>query len=167
MQTTELKVEGMSCSNCALSVSNYLKKEGLQDVQVNPITGAVSFTSEADSPIIKLSAGIKKLGYNVVDETAGDTPKKPTLLSNNKQQLVRLSAHAHQPLNNQGNVLFSLQRNKRELLPLSLVGLFQNANLELLESDPQHIDVYDAQGNCLIISPFRVLLILAQQHIVS
>ena len=88
MQTTELKVEGMTCSNCALSVSNYLKKEGLHDVQVNPITGAVSFTSEADSPIIKLSAGIKKLGYNVVDETAGDAPKKPTLLSNNKQRFL-------------------------------------------------------------------------------
>ena len=88
METTELKVEGMTCSNCALSVSNYLKKEGLSDVQVNPITGAVSFTSKAESSIIKLSAGINKLGYNVVDETAGDTPKKRTFLSNNKQRFL-------------------------------------------------------------------------------
>ncbi len=88
MQTTELKVEGMTCSNCALSVSNYLKKEGLSDVQVNPITGAVSFTTKAESSIIKLSSGIKKLGYNVVDETAADTPKKRTFLSNNKERFL-------------------------------------------------------------------------------
>ncbi len=88
MEMTELKVEGMTCSNCALSVSNYLKKEGLSDVQVNPITGAVSFTSNTESSLSNLSAGIKKLGYNVVDEAAGDLPKKATFLSNNKQRFL-------------------------------------------------------------------------------
>ncbi len=88
MLTTELKVEGMTCSNCALSVSNYLKKEGLSNVQVNPITGAVSFTSNTESSLSNLSAGIKKLGYNVVDEAAGDLPKKTSLLSNNKQRFL-------------------------------------------------------------------------------
>ena len=81
MQTTELKVEGMTCSNCALSVSNYLKKEGLYDVQVNPITGAVSFTSAAELPITKINAGIQKLGYQVIDETAADAPKKKSFFS--------------------------------------------------------------------------------------
>ena len=88
MQITELKVEGMTCSNCALSVSNYLKKEGLADVKVNPITGEVSFTSEADAEIIKLRAGIKKLGYNVVDETKEGEPVKATFLSTNKQRFL-------------------------------------------------------------------------------
>ena len=88
MQMTELKVEGMTCSNCALSVSNYLKKEGLSDVHVNPITGAVSFTSKTESSLSNLSAGIKKLGYNVIDEAAGDVPKKRTFLSNNKQRFL-------------------------------------------------------------------------------
>ncbi|MFN0082300.1 MAG: heavy metal translocating P-type ATPase [Ferruginibacter sp.] len=88
MQTTELKVEGMTCSNCALSVSNYLKKEGLSDVKVNPITGEVSFTSAEDAGIIKLTAGIKKLGYNVFDESVGDQPKKASFLSNNKQRFL-------------------------------------------------------------------------------
>ena len=88
MQTTELKVEGMTCSNCALSVSNYLKKEGLQDVQVNPITGAVSFTSAAELPITKINAGIQKLGYQVVDETAADAPKKKSFLATNKQRFL-------------------------------------------------------------------------------
>jgi Cu+-exporting ATPase len=88
MQTTELKVEGMTCSNCALSVSNYLKKEGLSDVKVNPITGEVSFTSAEAAGIAKLTAGIKKLGYNVVDESVGDQPKKASFLSNNKQRFL-------------------------------------------------------------------------------
>ena len=88
MQTTELKVEGMTCSNCALSVSNYLKKEGLTDIKVNPITGEVTFTSEADAGILKLRAGIKKLGYNVVDETLAGQPKKAIFLSNNKQRFL-------------------------------------------------------------------------------
>ena len=88
MQTIELKVEGMTCSNCALSVSNYLKKEGLSDVKVNPITGEVSFTSEADNGIGKLTSGIKKLGYNVIDESKTDTVKKVSFLSNNKKRFL-------------------------------------------------------------------------------
>ena len=88
MQTIELKVEGMTCSNCALSVSNYLKKEGLSDVKVNPITGEVSFTSEADNGILKLTSGIKKLGYNVIDESKTDTVKKASFLSNNKKRFL-------------------------------------------------------------------------------
>ena len=88
MQTIELKVEGMTCSNCALSVSNYLKKEGLSDVKVNPITGEVSFTSEADNGILKLTSGIKKLGYNVIDESKTDTVKKVSFLSNNKKRFL-------------------------------------------------------------------------------
>ena len=88
MQTIELKVEGMTCSNCALSVSNYLKKEGLSDVKVNPITGEVSFTSESDNGILKLTSGIKKLGYNVIDESKTGTVKKVSFLSNNKKRFL-------------------------------------------------------------------------------
>ena len=39
------KVEGMHCTNCALSVTSYLKKQGLQNVNVNPISGDVHFTA--------------------------------------------------------------------------------------------------------------------------
>ena len=88
MQTIELKVEGMTCSNCALSVSNYLKKEGLSDVKVNPITGEVSFTSEANNGILKLTSGIKKLGYNVIDESKSGTVKKVSFLTNNKKRFL-------------------------------------------------------------------------------
>ena len=39
METMDWKVEGMSCSNCVLTISKYLEKEGLQDVKVNLIGG--------------------------------------------------------------------------------------------------------------------------------
>jgi P-type Cu+ transporter len=38
-----LNVEGMTCSNCALSITRSLNKKGLEDVDVNFSTGEVSF----------------------------------------------------------------------------------------------------------------------------
>ena len=88
MQTTEWKVEGMTCSNCALSVSNYLKKQGLAEIKVNAITGAVSFTSNDKIKEDSLRSGIKKLGYEVADAAAGVIPPKKYFLSNNKQRFL-------------------------------------------------------------------------------
>ena len=46
MEKIDWKVEGMTCSNCALTVSKFLVKEGMEDVKVNPLDGAVSFTKK-------------------------------------------------------------------------------------------------------------------------
>ena len=43
MEKIEWKVEGMDCTNCALTITKYLQKEGQQDVKVNFIGGDVSF----------------------------------------------------------------------------------------------------------------------------
>ena len=89
METTEWKVEGMTCSNCALSVSNYLTKQGLQKVQVNPITGEVYFESETSIEETLLKDGLNKLGYTVKDETIEeDATVKKSFLSNNKQRFL-------------------------------------------------------------------------------
>ena len=69
MEKIDWKVDGMTCSNCALSVTKYLKNEGMQDVKVNPISGAVSFTSNETDVLPKLKTGIKSLGYKVVNES--------------------------------------------------------------------------------------------------
>ncbi len=61
------KVEGMDCANCALTISSYLKKQGMQDVKVNPVSGEVLF--EKNSSNISqdtLKKGIHDLGYKVV-----------------------------------------------------------------------------------------------------
>jgi P-type Cu+ transporter len=61
------KVEGMDCANCALSISTYLKKQGMKDVKVNPVSGDVLFekngTTVSDDVLKK---GIHDLGYTVV-----------------------------------------------------------------------------------------------------
>jgi P-type Cu+ transporter len=65
------KVEGMDCANCALSISTYLKKQGMQEVKVNPVSGDVLFekngTAVSDDTLKK---GIHDLGYTVVSTTA-------------------------------------------------------------------------------------------------
>ncbi len=88
METIVWKVEGMTCSNCALSVSNYLKKEGLADIKVNPITGVVSFIANAISKEDVLKAGIKKIGYKVVDESAETSTTKKPFLHDNKNRFL-------------------------------------------------------------------------------
>ena len=88
MEKVDLQVEGMTCSNCALSVSKYLQKEGLQQVKVNPIDGAVSFIPNPQYSLSNIKKGISSLGYNVVDENLapGEQPKK--FLRNNKQRFL-------------------------------------------------------------------------------
>ncbi len=87
MQTTALKVEGITCSNCALSITNYLKKEGLQKVQVNPITGEVNFSSDKIVDTAIVESGLKKLGYPVIHEGYAEGNKK-IFLQNNKQRFL-------------------------------------------------------------------------------
>lgn len=61
-------VEGMTCSNCALSVTKFLEKQGLQEVKVNPITGAVSFTHAQPLDETLIKKGINALGYKIATE---------------------------------------------------------------------------------------------------
>lgn len=84
MEHVDWKVEGMTCSNCALSVTKYLEQEGMSDVKVNPISGAVSFNNPG-SPLKQLNNGIRSLGYRVVDETQPGNTSSP-FLSNHKQR---------------------------------------------------------------------------------
>lgn len=68
METVNWKVEGMTCSNCALTISKYLQKEGLQNVKVNPIDGDVSFNTNGEGiEENKIAKGIEDLGYKVVN----------------------------------------------------------------------------------------------------
>jgi Cu+-exporting ATPase len=88
MEKVQWIVEGMTCSNCALTVNNYLQKQGLEQVKVNPINGEVSF--EVGDPAKKplLIKGIGSLGYQVV-QTEGEVPVTTRkLFSNHRQRLI-------------------------------------------------------------------------------
>jgi len=68
MEKVEWKVEGMDCTNCALTISKYLNKEGMKDVKVNFIGGDVSF--DMNSGVVKesIAKGIEGLGYKVISD---------------------------------------------------------------------------------------------------
>ena len=67
MEKVEWKVEGMTCTNCALTINQYLHKEGLSDVKVNFIGGDVSFNLTEKKSKEAIAKGITDLGYHVVN----------------------------------------------------------------------------------------------------
>jgi Cu+-exporting ATPase len=73
------KVDGMDCSNCALTIRKYLEKQGMQDVKVNFATGDVSFDMNGHIATEKLESGIKDLGYEVAGSKQQKIKRKPFL----------------------------------------------------------------------------------------
>ena len=73
MEKVDWKVEGMDCTNCALSITRYLQKEGQKDVKVNFIGGDVSFDFNGNKTKEELAKGIKGLGYKVIDDGRRNT----------------------------------------------------------------------------------------------
>lgn len=71
MEKVNWKVQGMSCTNCALTIDKYLQQKGMQDVKVNFIGGDVSFGMPADHSQHELVKGIEKLGYHVAGHDHG------------------------------------------------------------------------------------------------
>src|SRR5579871_5653358 len=78
----------MSCSNCALTIGNYLKKEGLQNVKVNLIGGDVSFNADADTSKSNIIRGIESLGYHVHTSDASITSKHKRFLQTHLQKFL-------------------------------------------------------------------------------
>lgn len=86
MEKVNLKVEGMTCTNCALTVDKYLQSQGMQNVKVNFIGGDVSFDRPDDISTKDLSKGINGLGYHVVDHETDHTKQRKKILSNHLQR---------------------------------------------------------------------------------
>ena len=65
------KVTGMDCANCALTITRYLEKQGMQQVKVNPVSGDVLFEKNGAAVAEDaLKKGIHDLGYEVMAEDA-------------------------------------------------------------------------------------------------
>ena len=59
----------MDCNNCAMSIQRFLERKGLTDVLVNSQTKEVRYRQDdAALDMDGVRAGIKRLGYTVVDE---------------------------------------------------------------------------------------------------
>ena len=73
METINWKIEGMSCSTCALTIGKYLEKKGGLNIKVSLASGDVSFDSPGELDRQQLQKGIHDLGYSVVKEEAPGT----------------------------------------------------------------------------------------------
>ena len=69
VDSTELKVDGMSCATCAQTISSYLLRKGLSDVFVDFSSGEVRFKGVTEKILPEIKTGIENLGYHVVEET--------------------------------------------------------------------------------------------------
>ena len=89
MEKVDWKVEGMTCTNCALTINRYLEKQGLNEVKVNFIGGEVSFELNGNHTKEKLAKGIEDLGYKVASEPQTINHKPQTkFFSNNLQRFL-------------------------------------------------------------------------------
>lgn len=88
MEKVDWKVEGMTCTNCALTINRYLEKEGLKEVKVNFIGGEVSFELNGNHTKEQLAKGIGDLGYKVVNENEKSKVKSKKFFSNHLQRFL-------------------------------------------------------------------------------
>jgi Cu+-exporting ATPase len=65
-QTIHCKVEGMTCGNCALTITRLLQKRGMTDVSANSASGEVNFTAASSENVEAVYKGINDLGYKVI-----------------------------------------------------------------------------------------------------
>lgn len=88
MEKVNWKVEGMSCTNCALTVNKYLTEKGMKEVKVNFMGGDVSFEMIEETSKLDLAKGIEGLGYHVETGEASDSKRSKKLFTNHLQRFT-------------------------------------------------------------------------------
>lgn len=67
-KTYSCKVEGMTCGNCALTVSRLLEKKGARSVSANAASGEVHFVLPESESVAAYFNAIDNIGYHVLRE---------------------------------------------------------------------------------------------------
>ena len=88
MEKVSWKIEGMSCTNCALTIDKYLSGIGLKQVKVNFIGGDISFELDAATPKQAIAKGIEGLGYHVITGDKSDQQKDRRLFKNHLHRFL-------------------------------------------------------------------------------
>ncbi|MEZ5016813.1 MAG: cation-translocating P-type ATPase [Flavipsychrobacter sp.] len=65
-KTYSTVVEGMTCGNCAITISKLLEKKGASNISANAASGEVSFTIVEEEEVDNVYNAIDDLGYRVV-----------------------------------------------------------------------------------------------------
>jgi Cu+-exporting ATPase len=86
MEKVQWKVDGMSCTNCALSIHKYLQSNGIVEPKVSFMEGEVQFEMPPETNKEKLIKGIQNLGYKVRGQE--DAAPKKKFLDNNKDRAL-------------------------------------------------------------------------------
>jgi len=86
MEKVQWKVDGMSCTNCALSIHKYLQSNGIVEPKVSFMEGEVQFEIAKETNKEKLIKGIQNLGYKVRGQEEAAPKKK--FLDNNKDRAL-------------------------------------------------------------------------------
>lgn len=68
MTECKVKVDGMTCSSCAATVSKIFEKNGFQNVQTDYTSGSVKFTAEHDFDLNKIGKSLSNLGYHIISD---------------------------------------------------------------------------------------------------
>ena len=125
-ETKTLNVEGMTCNNCAMGISHSLKKQGLNNVEVNFSLGTVRFPPDEDLTEEEVRRTIRQLGYVLSDEKPADGKNQGNGLSLNRMLLI--SALLTLPLFSSMFLPWALLQNPYVQLvlagPVYLMGLF-------------------------------------------
>ena len=58
-----LKIEGMTCANCALGIKKHLDKNGVQNGSVNFASAEASFTKTQEHNLDNVKALIQAIGF--------------------------------------------------------------------------------------------------------
>lgn len=82
------KVDGMTCSNCALTIQQYLKGEGMLDIKVDLLGGDVSFDLSGNKNESQIIKGIESLGYTVQTGEPALQPKRRRWFTTHKQRFL-------------------------------------------------------------------------------
>ena len=77
LQIIEIKVEGMSCTNCSLGIKKALEKQGFTGVDADFTTDEVQFETADESKIDKAVKIIESLGYKVASRKGDSLDDKP------------------------------------------------------------------------------------------
>ena len=93
-KTENIKISGMTCANCSLSVSNAIKKQGGANISVDFISGEANFEHNESNPINFIKA-IENTGYKVLESSSEETTDEQ---SNHYTKSLIISTLASIPL---------------------------------------------------------------------
>ena len=71
-----LSIEGMTCTNCAMSISRAIEKSGGDKADVNFTIGEARFVLQDGSDISDIIKSIDKLGYKATRNKEGEIEKE-------------------------------------------------------------------------------------------